>query len=209
LTIDPRHVRAIVERAFVDAYRHGGDERVREHALRDFETARRIDPLNAWAAALHGWSLASAGRYSDAIAQAKHAIELDPAAFTGRWSLVWALAAAGRNADAIDAAEPALLMSGRGPRILAEIAAAHSRLGNRDAAEQVFQEVTERARTTYVGWSEQGAIAASAGRIDEARALVTRGIAARESFLAFESCPAWSPLRADAEGRRMLDAAGP
>ncbi|MDB4889065.1 MAG: protein kinase, partial [Gemmatimonadetes bacterium] len=170
LTIDPRHVRAIVERAFVDAYRHGGDERVREHALRDFETAGRIDPLNAWAAALHGWGLASAGRYSDAIAQARHAIELDPAAFTGRWSLVWALAAAGRNADAIAAAEPALLMSGRGPRILAEIAAAHSRMGNRDAAEQVFQEVTERARTTYIGWSEQGAIAASAGRMEEARA---------------------------------------
>jgi hypothetical protein len=31
----------------------------------------------------------------------------------------------------------------------------------------------------------------------------------RESYLSFESCPAWQPLRGDDEGRRMLDAAGP
>jgi Flp pilus assembly protein TadD len=122
---------------------------------------------------------------------------------------VWTLAAANRDIEALEAAEPALLMSGRGPRILAEIAASHSRMGNRDAAEKIYQEIMQRAQTTYVGWSEQGAIAASAGRLEEARALVARGIEARDSYLAFESCPAWSPLRADEEGRKLLDAAGP
>ena len=92
---------------------------------------------------------------------------------------------------------------------LGRLAPSHCRLGNREAAEQIFQEITERARTGYVGWSEQGAIAASAGRLDEARTLVARGIEARESYVAFESCPAWGPLRADAEGRKLLDAAGP
>ena len=66
-----------------------------------------------------------------------------------------------------------------------------------------------RARTSYVGWSEQAAIAASAGRIDSARGLLRRGIEARESYLSFGSCPAWQPLRDDNEGRRMLDTAGP
>jgi hypothetical protein len=65
------------------------------------------------------------------------------------------------------------------------------------------------ARSSYVGWSEQAAIAASPGRIAEARDLLRRGIEARESYLGFESCPAWQPLRDDDEGRRMLDAAGP
>ena len=209
LAIDPRHVRSIVERAFINAYRHGADGDVRAQALRDFDTAMRLDPLNAWAVALHAWSLSSSGRHADAIAEARRAIELDPAAFTGRWGLVWALAASGRDAEALEAAEPALRMSGRGSRILAEVAASHSRLGDRDAAEQIFQEITGRARTTYVGWAEQGAIAASAGRLDEARALVRLGIEARDSFLAFETCPAWSPFRDDAEGRRMLDSVGP
>lgn len=209
LAIDPLHVRAIVERAFVNAYRHGASEAVRELALGDLQTATRIDPLNAWAAALRAWSLSSTSRHAEAVAEARHAIELDPAAFTGRWSLVWTLAAMGSDAEALEAAEPALLMSGRGSRVLAEVAASHCRLGNREAADQIFQEITERARAGYVGCSEQGAIAASAGRLDEARTLVARGIAARESYVAFESCPAWGPLRADAEGRRMLDAAGP
>jgi serine/threonine-protein kinase len=209
LAIDPLHVRSIVERAFVNSYRHGAAEDVREHALRDLEYATGLDPLNAWAAALRGWSLSSTGRHVEAVAEAKHAIELDPAAFTGRWTLVWTLAAMGRDAEALEAAEPALQMSRRGARILAEVAASHSRLGNRDAAEHIFREITERARTTYVGWSEQGAIAASAGRLDEARALVARGIEARESYLAFPTCPAWGPLRGDEEGRKLLDAAGP
>lgn len=209
LAIDPHHVRAMVERAFVNAYRRTADESVQQQALRDLEKAVTIDPLNAWAAAMRGWSLPSAGRYDEGIAEARRAIELDPAGFTGRWSLVWTLAAAGRDAEALEAAEPALQMSGRSPRILAEVAAAHARLGNRAAAEQIFQEVTERARTTYVGSSEQAAIAASAGRLELARDLIKRGIEARESFVVFESSPAWTPLREDDEARELFDAAGP
>lgn len=209
LTVDPLHVRALVEHAFVSTYRHGSTARDREQAFRDFQTAIRLDPLSAWAVALHSLSLASVERHAEAIAEATRAIELDPAAFTGRWALVWALAAAGRDADALDAAEQALLMSGRNPRILAEVAACHWRLGNQEAAEQVFQEITLRAQISYVGWSEQAAIAAAAGRLDEARELVRRGIEARDAFLAFETCPAWGPLRADADGRRMLESVGP
>ena len=84
-----------------------------------------------------------------------------------------------------------------------------TRLGNRAAAESLYEEVVVRRRTGYVGWSEQAAIAASAGHLDDARDLLRRGIDARESYLSFESCPAWQPLRDDDEGRRMLDAAGP
>jgi len=209
LAIDPVHVQTIVERAFVNAYRHGGSRETRDDALRAFATAKRIDPLNAWASALHAFSLSSVGRHADAVAEARHGIELDPAAFTGRWALVWTLSAAGRYAEALDACEPALLMSRRGSRVLAEIAAVHWRLGNVDAASQVYHEITDRARTTYVGWAEQGAIAAAAGQIDVARALVARGIEARDSYLAFETCPAWDPFKVDPEGSSMLLAAGP
>jgi tetratricopeptide (TPR) repeat protein len=209
LAIDPLHVRSMVEGAFVNSYRHGATEATRGKALRDLETALRIDPLNAWAEALHSFSLASANRPEDAVAAARHAIDLDPAAFTGRWALVWALAASGRDAEALAAAEPALLMSRRGSRVLAEVAACHSRLGNRDAAQLVYQEIMDRARTSYVGWSEQAAIAASAGQIEEARRLLVRGIEARESYVSFESTPAWGPMGADEEGRRLLDSVGP
>jgi serine/threonine-protein kinase len=209
LAIDPLHVRTMVERAFVDAYRHGATREVHDESLRAFATARRIDPLNAWVTALHGWSLSSMGRHADAIAEARRAIELDQDAFTGRWALIWTLAAAGRDAEALEASEPALLMSRRGSRVLAEMAASHWRMGNLDAAEQVYQEVRARALTTYIGWAEQGAIAAAAGHMDVARELVSRGIEARDSYLAFETCPAWDPFKADPEGFTMLAAVGP
>ena len=165
--------------------------------------------MNAWAFALRAWSHSSVADHEEAVRLARHAIDLDPAAFTGRWALVWTLAAAGRDVDALEAAEPALAMSGRGVRILCEMAASHARLGNREAAESLYEEVLVRARTSYVGWSEQAAIAASAGHIADARDLLRRGIEGRESYISFESCPAWQPLRDDDEGRRMLDEAGP
>jgi serine/threonine-protein kinase len=209
LAIDPLHVRALVESGFVESYRHGATDESRQHAREDLERATSIDPLNAWAFALRAWAHSSVADHQEAVRLARHAIDLDPAAFTGRWALVWTLGAAGRNVEALEAAEPALLMSRRGVRILCEMAASHARLGDRDAAELLHQEVSERARTSYVGWSEQAAIAASAGRIAEARTLLRRGIEARESYISFESCPAWQPMRDDDEGRRMLDAAGP
>lgn len=209
LAIAPLHVRTLVESGFVGAYRHGASDASRRQALEDLERATSIDPLNAWAFALRAWSHSSVADHEEAVRLARHAIDLDPAAFTGRWALVWTLAAAGRDVDALEAAEPALAMSGRGVRILCEMAASHARLGNREAAESLYEEVLVRARTSYVGWSERAAIAASAGRIADARDLLRRGIEARESYLSFESCPAWEPLRDDDEGRRMLDAAGP
>jgi eukaryotic-like serine/threonine-protein kinase len=209
LAINPLHVRALVESGFVESYRHGGTDASQRHALEDLERATSIDPLNAWAFALRAWSHSSVGDHEEAVRLARHAIDLDPGAFTGRWALVWTLAAAARDVEALEAAEPALAMSGRGVRILCEMAASHARLGNRDAAESLYEEVLVRARTGYVGWSEQAAIAASAGRVADARDLLRRGIEVRESYLSFESCPAWQPLRGDDEGRRMLDAAGP
>jgi serine/threonine-protein kinase len=209
LAIDQLHVRALVESGFVESYRHGATDESRQHAREDLERATSIDPLNAWAFALRAWAHSSVADHQEAVRLARHAIDLDPAAFTGRWALVWTLAAAGRDVEALEAAEPALTMSRRGVRILCEMAASHARLGNREAAESLYEDVLVRARTSYVGWSEQAAIAASAGRIAGARDLLRRGIEARESYLSFESCPAWQPLRDDDEGRRMLDAAGP
>ena len=209
LAIDPRHVRALVERALVNSYRRGTGELVQRQALSDLETAARVDPLNPWAAAIYAMSLSACGRHDDAVAKAQRAIALDPAVFTGHWSLVWALGAAGRDREALEAAEPALRMSNRGPRVLAEVAAAHARLREVDRAEQVWQEIAARAAAGYVGWAEQGAIAASAGRVEEARALLARGIEARDSYLAWRGSPAWGPLRGDPVGRVLWQGAGP
>jgi eukaryotic-like serine/threonine-protein kinase len=207
LALDPSHVRALAERASCVALRNATPEAM-ERALRDVRAACEIDPLNAWAAAMEGFGFLFAGRLAEALAAAQHAIELDTENFTARWVTVLVLSALGRHDEALAAAEPALLMSGRNPRILAEVAAIHAARGDGAAADAVFQEVRGRGRTGYIGWAEQGAIAASAGRLEEARALVQRAVEAREVFLVFWKLPSWKPLREDPEGRRILGSTG-
>jgi tetratricopeptide (TPR) repeat protein len=176
--------------------------------MRDFRTAREIDPLNSWVAAMQGFGFLFAGRLAAAFIEGERAIELDAENFTARWVMVMVLAALGRHDEALTAAEQALLMSGRNSRILAEVAAVHAARGDTSAAEAVYQEVRGRARTGYIGWAEQGAIAASAGRIEEARKMVQQAVDEREVFLVFWKLPAWRPFRDDPEGRRILGSTG-
>ena len=65
-------------------------------------------------------------------------MELDPGNFTARWTVVRSLAALGRHDEVLAAAEPALLMSGRNSRILAEVAEVHAARGDIAAAEEVY-----------------------------------------------------------------------
>ena len=207
LALDPRHVRAMAERATHLALRRAPPE-VMRRALRDFRIACDLDPLNPWAAAMEAFGFLFDARPAEALAASERAMELDAENFTARWTTVAALAALARHDDALAAAEPALLMSGRNPRILAEVAAVHAARGDPGGADAVFEEVRGRARSGYIGFAEQGAIAASAGRLEEARALVQRGVDAREVFLVFWKLPAWASVRADAAGARILGSTG-
>jgi len=203
LTRDPEYVNALAERAICLSMVDDSPPRI-DQALRDLTLARGLDPLNAWLAAIHAFVLTFAGRPDEALVMAQQGMMLDPANFTSHWALVLTLAALGRHAETLAAAEPALGMSGRNPRVLAEVAAVHAARGEGAAAEAVFQETHGRAQTSYIGWSEQGAIAASAGRLEEARALVRQGVEAREPFVLWSKLPSWAPFRADREGREIL-----
>jgi serine/threonine-protein kinase len=200
---DPSHVRALCEHALCLALPEGTREEM-ERALQELHKARTIDPLNAWVAAIRAFCLGFAGQLDDALAEAHHAVELDAENFTARWAMVLTLSGCGRFDEALLAAEPALMMSGRHPRILAELAGIHAARGDRAAVESVYQEILLRARTGYVGWTEQAVVAAAAGHRDEARALLARGIEARETYVMFWKLAAWAPLREDPEGLTLI-----
>ena len=204
LARDPSHVQAMVERSLVLALRASTSEQRVAELLKHLELARRLDPLNAWAAALQAMSFASLGRPEDALAVAREAVELDHNAFTGRWMLVWTLSMLGRDEEALAAAEETLPMSGRNPRVLAEMAAIHARRGEREAAKRILAELQQRAKTGFVELSVLGAVHAALGEMDEARVLVARGIAEHEPGWQFAKSPAWDAFRADPKGLAML-----
>jgi tetratricopeptide (TPR) repeat protein len=208
LARDPSHVQAMVERAFILASRTSTSATRISEALRDLERARQLDPLNGWAAAMQALSLSCVGRLDDALAAAHASVELDHNAFTGRWALVWVLSLLGRDDEAIAAATDALAMSGRGPRVLAEVAAIHARRGNRDAARAILTELEQRATSSFVEHSVLGSIHACLGEMAESRRLVALGIEQHEIWWQFAKSAAWAPFRADAEGAAMLGKLG-
>lgn len=207
LALDPRHVRALCERAISLACTELSPEQ-EKRAFADLRIARDIDPLNPWAAAIDAFCLSLTGRDDEAIAQAHHALELDPQNFTARWSLVVAQSGAGHHDDALAATAPALVMSGRHPQILAALAAIHAARNEIGAADAVYQELCSRARASYVSSSTRGAAAAAAGRFDEARLHLARAVDERDPFLAFWKLATWAPARSDPEASCLLRASG-
>jgi serine/threonine-protein kinase len=208
LAKNPHDIQAVCERAIWLALRHDTPADVNDRSVAQVRAARRADPLNSWAAALESMVLGALGRFPEAEPVAREAIALDPGAFTGRWGLSWILAARGKVDEALATARDALAMSGRNPRVLAELAALHAGRGEPDAVQDILAELRQRTATGYIEASLLGCVAASAGLLPEARALVARGIADHESYVAFAKWTAWGPFRADPEGAALLRAEG-
>ena len=193
LALDPTNVRALAERAITIVTVGGLPPSVYERTLIDVRRAGVLDPLNAWVVSVEAMSLACAGQLPEAVAAAEHAAAMDAENFTARWTLVLTLAWMNRNEEALRAAEPALAMSGRHPRILAEIAAIHAATGHVTSAEAIHAELRDRSRFAHIGLAERAAVAASAGHLDEARQLVVEALDARDPYLRFWKFPAWRP----------------
>jgi serine/threonine-protein kinase len=201
---EPLRVQALVERAFVLALRADTSPQRMAQALSHLRTARRADPLNAWAAALEALSLSCVGLRDEALREARQAVTLDPHAFTGHWALVWILSSLGRDDEALAAGRETLPMFGRNPRILTEMAAIYARRGEVNEATAILHELRERATTGFIEWSVIGAANAAVGNLSEARTMVARAITEHETYWQFAKSPAWAPFRADPEAAAML-----
>ena len=204
LALDPSYAQAMAERAIILMSRATTSAERIAQSVRDLERARQLDPLNGWMAAIQALSLAAVGRLDDALTAARAAVELDHNAFTGRWAMVWVLSALERDDEAIAAATEALAMSGRHPRILAELAAIHGRRGERDVLDGILAELNERAAKSFVEHTVLASVHACLGEMPEARRLLALGIEQHEMWWQFSSSPAWAAFRADAAGKAML-----
>jgi len=204
LAIDPFHVRAMAERAIADAMTVPViSPEGRQRILGDMRLVRERDPLNAWVMSVESMCLACLGHVPEAVVCAERAVAADEKNFTAHWTLVLTLAWAGRDAEARQASEPALAMSGRHPRVLAELAAIADARGE-EGAESIYQELRQRATAGYVGLAEQAAVAASAGHPDEARRLLAGAFEGHDPFLRFWRFPAWRRTMADPQCAAMF-----
>ena len=206
LALAPNHVRTLAESSIMTATAVA-DRPGAQHVELIYERIRRsreLDPLNAWVMSVEALDMALIGRPDEAIAASARAIAADPENFTAHWSRVVALAAAGLDSEAVRAAEQAPAIFHRHPSILAELAAIRARQDHRVAAETIFQNLQETAKTSYVGAAVRAAVAASAGRSDDARELLAQAISERDAYLTFYKLPACRFLRDDPKCRDLL-----
>lgn len=193
LALSPSHVRARCERALWWFAVVQGDA---DRAATEVRLAREADPLGAWVAAMNGIVLGLGGRPVEALAEARRAVQLDPDGFVGRWLTVEAAMWAKDTEAAIQAAEPAFLMSGRHPWILASLALAHAGAGHDEVAAAIRAELEARGKTGFVQpfWLATAALAT--GDDEAAVTRVSQSVAVRDPVVFFVNrLPEWQRLR--------------
>jgi serine/threonine-protein kinase len=185
---DARAIYALYDAAYVR-----GDF---ETALVEVERAIAGDPRSAHIRTHQSLILAWAHRLPDAERAARDAIALDPDAFYARWALVHTLARWGDGADAIAAANDVMAKFGRHAWIVQGQAMGASR-ARPDMAAALFDELSARARTTYVQPVILATTALAAGRDDDAIRLLNQAIDVNDPLLALVIAhwPAFSRLR--------------
>jgi len=111
-----------------------------DEAIAEGKKSVELDPLSPIINADHGNNLYYARRYDEAIAQLRKAVELDPAFFYTHYNLGLALEARGDLPGAIAEYEKARQLSDD-PVVLALLAAAKTKSGDKKAAEQALAEL--------------------------------------------------------------------
>jgi serine/threonine-protein kinase len=174
-------------------------------AILEVERAVAADPRSAAIRTHQSLVLAWANRTSDAERAAREAVALEPDAFYARWGLVHVLARSGNGAAAIRAAHEVMAKFGRHSWIVTAqaLGARHVRP---DTATALFDELSARAKTTYVQPVMLATAALAAGRSDDAVRLLNEAIDDSDPLLALVlgHWPAFDELRGRADFRAIL-----
>jgi serine/threonine protein kinase len=139
-----------------------------DEAVEEARGVAEADPLSAYAHANAALALGWNRRLDEATTEARTALELDPLSTYAHWSLLHSLGLRGDVDGASAAFAEACARVGRHPWFLVGLAIAFSRVGRRDAAGAVYDELSARSKLEYVQPTVLGWAAGVSGRIEDA-----------------------------------------
>jgi len=168
-----------------------------EAAIAEARVAVDIDPLSPYAHTMLGYVLTSAGRTEEAVEEAQRGAEADPDSYWGQFVLATAYHCAARLSEAEDAYQRALSGSRRHPLALANLGRLYAEWEKPADAAAVDAELSDRSQQEYVQPITLTLAAASAGRTEEALALLRQACEERDPWLAWGALtsPWFEPLR--------------
>jgi serine/threonine-protein kinase len=139
--------------------------------------AQELDPL------AHRVDIATAllraGRYEQAVRDAEHAVELDPAYDRARATLGWAYFLSGRRDEGLAELERAAAASPGNTLWLAQLGEAYAMAGNAAKAQGILRELEARAQGAYVSPYHFAYVYTGLGETDRAMDWLERAVADR------------------------------
>jgi len=122
------------------------------------------DPLSTYAHSVYALALSTTDKFDESIASAEYAVELDPEAWIGRYSLGNCYHWAGQLDKAIQEYRISLKISNRHAYSLCLLVLALLRMDRRDEALKIFKEMEARYRDHYLPPSNLAVAAAALGK---------------------------------------------
>jgi len=118
-------------------------------AIAELKRAQQLDPLSLIINADLGVTFFLARRYDEAIAQLRKTIEMDPHFYYAHWNLGQALELKGQLREAVAEYKKAAELNDD-PLVVALLARAYAKLGQRDEALKRLEELQQAATRRYV-----------------------------------------------------------
>jgi adenylate cyclase len=148
-----------------------------DEALALIERAQELDPL------AHRLDIATtlirAGRYTEAVARAQEAVELDVAHDRAHATLGWAYFLSGRVDDGLAELERAAAVSRENTLWLGQLGQAYGMAGRTSEARAILEELDARARVAYVSPYHFAYVYTGLGDADRAMDWLERAVADR------------------------------
>jgi DNA-binding winged helix-turn-helix (wHTH) protein/TolB-like protein len=167
-----------------------------DEAAAEIRRARELDPLSLITNSVEGFVGYYARRYDQAAAQLQKILELDSDFWPARFILGGAYAAQGSHRLAIAELEKAQQLSGGNSGVIAELAWAYAAAGRQEDARRLLQELSQKAKTSYVSPYRLAAIHLALGETDAAITWLQKADAERTwEFLYLKVDPKFDSLR--------------
>jgi len=169
-----------------------------DEAERELKLARLLDPLYPWNYVVMGMLLNVRGDHAKALEQCRKAVEIDPNFWPAYSSCFgFSYVEMGNHGEALKAFEKGVAIE-PGPQPIAFLGSEHARLGNREQARKVLEQLNHLPAQDYVAPCWPASVYLELGEKNTALDLLEKAYQERSGCVAgLKVFPLWGPLRSD------------
>jgi eukaryotic-like serine/threonine-protein kinase len=196
--------------SYATAHQWYAESLVRQHrfpeAIAEIQRARELDPLSLVIGAVNGEMFFYDGKYDEAKAKFREALEVEPTFYLNYLFLGWTLEASGHNADAISQFQKSLTLPGGATlEVISSLGHAYAMAGEKEKVFEMLRKLQLQQATSYVDPYNFAILFAGLGDKDATFKWLEKGFAQHSQGITYLAVdPRLNPLRSDP---RFLDLA--